>query len=362
MSTALGGPTGHLGSNMRDGVEAALAAANRSRGVRGRELKLIALDDGYEPKRTVPNMWQLINEEKVLAIIGNVGTPTAVSAIPIAIETRTPFFGAYTGAGVLRKSPPDRYVINYRASYAEETAAMVNALILKGGLRPREIAFFTQRDAYGDAGFVGGIAALKEHGLESETHVAHGRYERNTLAVENGLADIMETEVAARAIIMVGAYAPCAAFIRLAREFGYEGLFLTVSFTGSTPLKRELGDEGDGVIITQVVPHVESELPAAERFRAALREWDSGKEPTFGAFEGYIACTILLRAMESIAGPITREGIVDALEGLGQFDIGLGTSLELDQMEHQACHTVWPTVLRAGKIVPFSWDELVASK
>ena len=161
---------------MRDGVEAALAEANRNGGVRGRNLKLIALDDGYEPKRTVPNMRQLIHEDNVLAVIGNVGTPTAVSAIPIAIKAKTPFFGAYTGGGVLRKSPPDRYVINYRASYAEETAAMVDALILEGGMRPDEIAFFTQRDAYGDAAFVGGIAALKEHGLESEIHVAHGRY------------------------------------------------------------------------------------------------------------------------------------------------------------------------------------------
>ena len=129
-------------------------------------------------------MRRLIEEQRVLAVVGNVGTPTAIAAVPIALEARTLFFGAFTGAGVLRKEPPDRYVINYRASYAEETAAMVRALVAIAHITPEEIAFFTQRDGYGDAGFAGGIAALTQHGLKDPATVAHGRYERNTLDVE----------------------------------------------------------------------------------------------------------------------------------------------------------------------------------
>lgn len=210
MSTALTGPAVDLGLNMKAGVDAALNEINTAGGIHGRRVELVALDDGYEPVRTVPNMRLLIEQHNVVAVIGNVGTPTAVAAIPIALEQRTPFFGAYTGAGVLRRSPPDRYVINYRASYAEETAAMVKALIKTGGLKPEEIAFFTQRDAYGDAGYVGGIISLKAHGLNDESHVVHGRYERNSLAVENGLADILQADSPVKAVIMVGAYAPCA--------------------------------------------------------------------------------------------------------------------------------------------------------
>jgi ABC-type branched-subunit amino acid transport system substrate-binding protein len=358
MSTALSGPAAELGENMKTGVLAALEEANRGGGIGGRSLRLVALDDQYEPAQTVPNMRELIGEKKVLAVVGNVGTPTAVAAIPIANEARTPFYGAFTGAGVLRKTPPDRYVVNYRASYAEETAAMVDALVEQAGLRPNEIAFFTQRDAYGDAGFVGGITALRRHGLVSEHDVAHGRYERNTLAIENALAEVLQADPPPRAVVMVGAYAPCARFIELARDVGLDALFLNVSFVGAAPLLAALGEKGEGVIVTQVVPHFDSDLPAVRAYREALAAVSAQAPPTFGSLEGYVATCILIRALRSIEGPPSREAIVDALEGLGDFDIGLGVPLRLAPDDHQASHTVWPTILRAGRIQPLDWAEL----
>ena len=308
MSTALSGPAAELGENMRAGVLASLEEANRAGGIGGRKLELRAFDDQYEPAQTVPNMRRLIEQERVVAVIGNVGTPTAVAAIPIANETKTPFYGAFTGAGVLRKQPPDRYVVNYRASYAEETAAMVEALVGQLKLQPTEIAFFTQRDAYGDAGFVGGIAALKRHGLASEHDVAHGRYERNTLAVEDGLAEVMQADPPPRAVIMVGAYAPCGRFIELARDVGLDVHFLNVSFVGAAPLAAALGEKGDGVIVTQVVPHVDSDVPLVREYRRALTAWKATAAPTFGSLEGYVAGRILVRALSGIGGDITAGG------------------------------------------------------
>jgi ABC-type branched-subunit amino acid transport system substrate-binding protein len=358
MSTALTGPADMLGVNMRAGVLTAIEEVNRAGGVHGRKLVLLSQDDGYEPARTAPNMRKLIEEDHVLAIIGNVGTPTAVAAIPIANSSKTPFFGAFTGAGILRKNPPDRYVINYRASYAEETTAMVDALINHGGLKPEEIGFFTQRDAYGDAGFVGGIAALRRHGLKNENKVIHTRYERNTLSVENALANLMLAEPPLRAVIMVGAYAPCAAFIRLAKAYGLDAIFLNVSFVGAEPLAEQLGDLGNGIIVTQVVPHFESQVPIVDQYRKALDAWDASAKPSSASLEGYIATRIFCRALANIQGSITQESIVTALEGLDEFDIGLGVPLRLAPDEHQACHRVWPTIMQGGKIVPFRWEYL----
>lgn len=358
MSTALTGPAAQLGINMRNGINAAFEEANASGGIHGRKLRLIALDDGYEPERTAPNMHELIKRRDVVAVVGNVGTPTAVAAIPIANETRTLLFGAYTGAGALRKSPPDRYVINYRASYAEETAAMVEALVNDARIGVDEIAFFTQRDAYGDAGYIGGITAMKRFGLKKDLWVAHGRYERNTTAVENALADILGARKRVKAVIMVGAYEPTAEFIRLAREVDFHPLFLSVSFVGAEPLAKALGKAGDGVIVTQVVPHFDADLPIATAFRAALREFDAKVKPTFGSFEGYIVGRIFLRALNNIRGKPTRKSVIKALDGLGEFDIGLNASLELNEQDHQACHGVWPTVIRDGKLVPFDWRDL----
>jgi len=358
MSTALTGPAADLGKNMKMGVLAGLKRANRTWGKNGRSLQLIAMDDGYEPVRTAPNMRLLVEGKKVLAVIGNVGTPTAIAAVPIAIEQKTLFFAPFTGAGVLRKTPPDRYVINYRASYAEETAAMIDALIHHGNLNPFNIAFFTQRDGYGDAGFVGGITALKRHGLKDEK-IIHVRYERNTVAVEDALATILFEERLPRAVIMVGAYAPCAKFIQLAKDSGLDALFLNVSFVGSAPLSKELGEKVNKVIVTQVVPHpYASNLPVVQEYRADLKVMSPSASPTFGGLEGYIAARIFVKAFEKIPGSPSREKIIDVLEGLGDFDLGMGHALHLDPTEHQASHRIWPTMLQKGKFVPFEWSDI----
>ena len=358
MSTALSGPTSALGANMKAGVLAAIAEVNAKGGIRGQRFELVALDDGYEPKLTTPNMRYLTSRNDVIAIIGNVGTPTAVAAVPIALQSATPFIGAYTGAGILRKAPPERYIINYRASYAEETREMVSALIQEGGLKPSEIAFFTQRDAYGDSGFIGGINALMDAGLQSAQGIAHGRYERNTLAVENGLADILQARTTARAIIMVGAYAPNAEFIRLARQFGYRGVFLNVSFVGAEPLLRTLGEDGEGVIVTQVVPHYAADLPVVKSYRRALEVVAPNREPSFVSLEGYVTGTILFRSLEHFSTEINRESVIDALEAMNDFDIGLGVPLHLSPQQHQASHSIWPTIIREQRVVPFRWRDL----
>jgi ABC-type branched-subunit amino acid transport system substrate-binding protein len=358
MSTALTGPAADLGLNMRSGILAGIEECNRAGGIHGRKLRLMALDDAYEPSKTAPNMRKLIEEERVLAIVGNVGTPTAIVAVPIAVAAKTPFYGAVTGAGLLRKTPPERYVINYRASYAEETAAIVHALVDGARLDPGQIAFFTQRDGYGDSGFAGGIAALKAHGVRDERAVPHVRYERNTVAVEKALSDLLLLNPPPKAVVMVGAYAPCAAFVRLAKENALDTLFVNVSFVGSESLAKALGDIGDGVIISQVVPHYDSDLPITREYRAALKASLASPQPTFGSMEGYISTRILLRAIGAIDGIPTRETLVDALEASGQFDIGLGEQLELGKTKHQACHRVWATELRKGKVVPIEWSEL----
>ncbi len=359
MSTALSGPLTEIGEELRRGVLAGLERANRSGGIQGRKLRLIVLDDGYEPARAAPNVQRLLDEFQVQALIGNVGTPTAIASIPIAKERRTLFFAPFSGAGVLRRDPPDRYVINYRASYAEEIAAMVDALIDIGGLRPAEIAFFTQRDGYGDAGYVGGFAALKKHGLQDELAVLHVRYQRNTMAVENALADILMSDPLPRAVILVGAYAPCAKFIRLARESGLRMLFLNVSFVGSESLAAVLPPQTDGVLVTQVVPDpFTSKLPLVTDYRADLELLEPGSRPSSVSLEGYISARILLRALQGSEPPLNRERIIDLLENLGSFELGLDQPLLLSPDQHQASHRVWPTRLKKQAFVPFDWRQI----
>ena len=359
MSTALTGPLAEIGEEFHRGVLAGLERANRTGGIQGRKLRLIVLDDGYEPARAAPNMQRLLDEFQVMALIGNVGTPTAIASISIAKEHRALFFAPFSGAGVLRRDPPDRYVINYRASYAEEISAMVDALIDIGGLRPEEIAFFTQRDGYGDAGYAGGIQALKKHSLNNKLDVLHVRYQRNTMAIENALADILMSDPLPRAIILVGAYAPCAKFISLARESDLHSLFLNVSFVGSESLAAALPENTNGVLVTQVVPNpFSSQQPLVIDYRTDLKLLEPTSLPSSVSLEGYISARILTQALQGSTLPLNRERIIDLLEDMGHFDLGIGEPLWLSPENHQASHGVWPTHLKKQQFIHFDWQQI----
>jgi branched-chain amino acid transport system substrate-binding protein len=343
---------------MQRGVLAGLGRANRNGGVNGRKLGLLALDDGYEPARTATNMRQLIEKDKVLAVIGNVGSPTAIVAVPLAIEGKTLLFAPFAGGPILRNDPPDRYVINFRAGYDDETAGMIDALIDIAGLKPEEIGFFTQKDS---SAFSMGMTALLRHGLKDPRRILHIVYERNTLAVEGAVADLLTAENPPRAVMVLGAYQACAKFIRLCRESAFNPIFLSVSFVGSSSFAEALGETDAHVIVTQVVPYpLDDTLPIVREYRTDLRAMDPSASPGFGDLEGYIAARILTLAMEKIPGPPTRETVVDALEGLGEFDLGLGETLHLSRTEHQASHRVWPTLLKGGRFVPFQWSDIKA--
>lgn len=347
-----------LGLGMQKGIETYFAEVNEAGGVNGETLALIARDDQYKPLQAASNTRQLIQEDEVLAAIGNVGTPTATVTIPIFNEYETLLYGAFTGAGVLRKTPPDRYVINYRASYVQETAAMVGGL-LEAGVLPEEIAFFTQNDSFGDAGYNGATQALTAHGVDNIAALAHGRFTRGTRNIHQGLATILEAPVTPRAVIIVGTYGPAADFIREAKKDLPDTIFLNVSFVGSQALMDELGDLAEGVIITQVVPPLNADLPAVEAYRKALETHARGSEPDFISLEGYLAAKLFVEGVRAAGANPDREAIVDGLLGLGSVDIGLEEPLSLGPNDHQASDAVWPTIIKNGRFESVEWASLL---
>jgi len=359
MSAALSGPAQSLGVGMKAGIEAYFGRINREGGIHGRQLDLIAMDDGYVPEAAARNMAALIDEERVLAVLGNVGTPTAKVTVPIATEKRTLLFGAFTGAGLLRPDPPNRYVINYRASYLQETAAMVRGL-LDLGILPYQIAVFSQNDAYGDAGHKGVMHGLEEAGYLHGYQLAHGRYERNTQDVREGLLEILEAPIEPRAIIMIGAYAACAKFIRIARRSLHEAIYLNVSFVGSTALKNALGSESEGILVTQVVPHFESDLFLTAQYRRDLEAFAPGSEQGFVSLEGYIVAKIFVEGLRRAGSAVDRESIIDALLGIRNLDIGIGTLINYTQGNYQGSQSVWPTVIQDGQFIPFDFVSRTA--
>lgn len=350
MSAAFSGLNADLGRGMKNGIELGFAEVNANGGIQGRTLRLVVKDDAYEPLRAAENMRELIDEDNVVAILGNTGTPTAVLTVPIANEEKLLMFGAYTGAGLLRKAPPDCCIYNYRASYKEEAMLMVNHL-LDSGIKPEEIAFFTQRDSYGDAGYQGAVEQLQSRGYIEAEWLAHGRYQRNTLNVEQAVADLLVAEVEPKAVIMVGSYAAAAKFIKLMKMDLPNLLFLNISFTGSDSLLRMLGKDAEGVIITQVVPNMASGLPIVQSYLKQISSSPLLLNPNVISLEGYIVARIFIDAARKIKGDVNQASLLTSMGNFGRLDIGLGVDMILNEAHHQASYEVWMSQIRKGRFV-----------
>lgn len=350
ISAPFSGPAKELGSQMKLGIETAFAVANDAGGIDGRKVKLIAADDGYEPRRTADAMRQLYETQKVLGFVGNVGTPTAEVALPYALGHHALFFGAFTGAGLLRRDPPDRYVFNYRASYAEETNVVVRYLVRVRHLRPEQIAVFAQHDAFGDAGFDGVAKAIRALNGDDEA-ILRLNYERNTVNVDDAVARLRAHRGAIKAVVMVAVYRPAAHFIEKTRDL-YPGMIYTnVSFVGSTALADELMLLGprfaSSVIVTQVVPAIDSYASAILKYKAALAKYQGDEAPDYVSFEGYIDGNLLLEGLRRAGSGPDTEKLVDGLESIRNFDLGLGTLINFGASEHQGSHKVWGTQLNS---------------
>jgi ABC-type branched-subunit amino acid transport system substrate-binding protein len=357
ISAPFTGPAKELGQNMKLGIEAAFNVANANGGVYGRQVRLVAADDGYEPARTAVTMPQLYEKDQVFGLVGNVGTPTAVVALPYALDRKMLFFGAFTGAGLLRNDPPDRYVFNYRASYAEETAAVVNYLVKVRRLSPEQIAVFAQQDAYGDAGFAGVEKAIRSLQGGNESPILRLNYQRNTVDVDDAVAQLQQRNAQLqqkrhapiRAVIMVPTYRAAAKFIEKTRDLYPDMIYTSVSFVGSTALADELMLLGKryatGVIVTQVVPAVDGHSSLVLDYKSALAKYFPGQAPDYVSLEGYVDASVLIAALQRNGAQLDTERLVGTMENLRDLDIGLGTPVIFSRSDHQGMHKVWGTQL-----------------
>jgi branched-chain amino acid transport system substrate-binding protein len=335
---ALTGPAQDLGQGMRQGILAAFDDANRGGGISGRTLMLKSRDDGYEPEKTVEATKASLDEDKVFALIGAVGTPTSKAGQPIATEAKVPFIGPFTGAEFLR-NPYNRYVVNVRSSYFEETEAWIEHLTKDLGIS--KIAILYQDDAFGLAGLEGVQRALAKRSM---TLAASGSFKRNTVAVKSALLDIMKAEP--EAVVTVAPYKPVAEFIKLAHQVQLNAVFVAISFVGSDSLAKELGRDGAGVIVSQVVPSPwDDSLAVVASYQHALTAADATAKPGFVSLEGYVVGRLVVDALKRIKGEPTREGLLDAI-GAAPFNMG-GVTLSYGPAKNQGSDQVFFTILQA---------------
>ncbi|NKE70801.1 ABC transporter substrate-binding protein [Candidatus Manganitrophus noduliformans] len=338
MSNGQTGPTSENGNMMREGAEVYFDKVNAAGGVQGRKIKLIVYDDGYRPALTIANTRKLIEEEKVFALFGYIGSPNSAAVVPIVTRARVPYLFPLTGAEIIR-NPVNKYIFNIRASYADEIEVLVERLTRD--LKVTRIGVFAQDDAMGEAGRAGLIRALRKRNMAL---VGDGKYQRNTLDVGEALETLIKADP--EAVILACTYEPCAAFLKKARARRFNPKLLHIS-AGTLPLIHEAGEAADGLIVTQIVPNpTDSSLPIVKEYLSAIKA--AGLTPNPVSLESYLGAKVLVEALKRTA-PLTREAFVSALEHLS-IDAG-GLKIRFTPADHQGLHQVFLTKIENGKVV-----------
>ncbi|HQR99398.1 MAG TPA: ABC transporter substrate-binding protein [Polaromonas sp.] len=336
------GPAAELGKRMQLGMLAYFNAVNAAGGINGRTIKLVSRDDGYEPEKAAAAVKALIEEDKVFALVGSVGTPTTLAAVPAINAAGIPLIGPFTGAQALRE-PLNRNLFHVRASYFDETERIVQHLSTLG---IKKIAVFYQNDSYGKAGLEGVTRALTKRSLKPAAAVT---VERNSVDVSAAWAELVKA--APEAVVQISAYKSCAALIKLARSKGYGGQFFNVSFVGSTALSAELGDAGAGVTISQVVPFPYT--PSSEIVREyQQRMTEAGnKDFDFSSMEGFLAAKVFVEGVRRAGKALTRASLVSGLESMRDVNMG-GFLVSYSPKNHEASHYTDLTIIgRGGRFV-----------
>jgi branched-chain amino acid transport system substrate-binding protein len=341
-SAAFTGPASELGEQFKRGAALMFERVNARGGVGGRNIELQSLDDGYEPERCADNTRKFI-EQGVFALFGYIGTPTSLAALPLATAAKLPFVAPFTGAEALR-TPFNRYVFHVRASYFDETAAIIKQIT---SVSIQRVGVFYQNDSYGKAGLEGVQRALKPLNLEPS---GLGTVERNTVEVAAAVKSILASNPGA--IVMISAYKSCAAFIRAARKAGFGGNFYNVSFVGTQALAQELGADARGVVVSQVMPYpyTQATLLSGEYLAAGKAAQGDKFQPNYSSIEGYVAAKVLVEALRRPGAAASAEGLITALESMREFNLG-GFFVDFGPQKHTGSRFVDMTILTAeGKL------------
>lgn len=334
-SAAFSGAAAQLGIQFNAGAKLHFDAINAQGGVNGHRVTIAQLDDGYEPDRCAENTSKLIKDD-VFSLFGYIGTPTSLAALPLATKAKIPFFAPFTGAMGLRE-PFNRLAFHLRASYNDETEVIVRQLT---NLGMNKVAVFYQNDAYGKAGLDGVNLALGSRKLQP---VATGTVERNSEDVAAAVAAIVAAKP--NAVVQISAYKSCAAFIREARKAGYGGTFYNVSFVGTQALADELGKEGAGVVVSQVVPSPYSpSRPITREFLDAIAKGGNKVQSNFSSMEGYIAARLFSEGLRRAGARPTRDTLISGLESLGDYSLG-GFNVSFGPNDHVASSFVEVSML-----------------
>ena len=369
-SAAFSGPSRGLGIELYRGAQAYFTHVNQQGGVSGRQIALQLYDDGYQPVPSVQNTMKLLLEDHVFALFGYVGTPTVTRVLPILKKFQQEnvyMFFPFTGAQPQREPPYGEFAFNLRASYREETAGLVENFL---GIGRRRIAVFYQADAYGRSGWAGVREALGAHGEQMVGEATYTRGASFSGSMRRQVEILMNTDP--DAVICIGAYGACAAFLRDAVDQGLEAPIANLSFVGSENLLQLITDSVDDseryaryLVNSQVVPSYEDEsIPVVKEYGELmqrnnpqlpeiLRQPDYVPfEKSFVSLEGFVNAKLMVEILNRLGASPTRAQLEEAVFTVRDFDLGIGEHVSFSEQRRQGMQRLYYTVVDNGRFVP----------
>ena len=332
----LSGSTAALTTDYVRGMNAYFDDLNKKGGIRGERIKLVSLDDGFNPDKTAENTKALIETHNAVALVGYRGTANILKIVPIVQAAGIAQIGNTSGAKSLR-DPFVPYLFHVRASTTDEIEAAVNHAWTVG---MRKIAVLYQDDAFGKEGLEAVKLSLQKRNA-APTAVA---------PVPRGTADVAKAidVIAAatpQAVLLIGQAKPNAAFIKGVRLKGVRPQFFVLSV--SSGLHAELKESAAGVIAVQVVPY-----PFTQLGKTVVREYQtiisatSDKKFSYNSMEGFLNAKLVVRALQKMSAPITRAKVIATLESFTNEDLG-GFALTYNKQSNLGSRFVNLTMIRA---------------
>ncbi len=383
MSAAFTGTAAGLGTELYRGAQAYYDEINDRGGIHGRPISVAVFDDRYEPLPCVMNTLRLLEEEGVFLLSGYVGTPTLTRALPFIMhyaqehDEDLAVVGVFTGAQPQREPPYGEYVFNIRASYRQEMMALVDQFWRAGA---REFGVFYQIDAYGRSGTDGVARGLARRGATIAAEATYARGARFEDDMSLAVKALQEGGV--DAVLCTGAYQGCAAFIRSARDLGWNVPISNLSFVGSEALLDLLTERGRktgrdytrALINSQVVPSYDDlTLPGVREYRALMDKNNpaiphSLRDPrytprsySFISLEGFINARVIVEGLRRAGPRLTRHGFRQGLESLRDYDLGIGAPLSFGANRHQGLDSVYFTHVEKDRWVPITdWKAAIS--
>ena len=339
-SSPFSGSNKELGDDIREGIQAYFKQVNEAGGVHGRTLELIALDDANDAKRAGDNARILIEQRGVLALIGYASATLSLPALPFVEKGKVAFIGPFTGAEPMRAFR--RNVYNIRASYADELEKIVDFYTTTG---MKKFSIIHYDDAIGKENLTAVEAALTKRGLKP---ASIGTLKRNQTDLGAAVLDVVKSSP--DVVIATTLYKTTGDFIKAAKQAGSNAQFASTSFVGASALAAELGDQGTGVVVAQVVPpYSRASVPIVREYQAAIEKSLGKKDFSFTSLESYIGAKVLVEAIRRTGANPTREGLMKTLDSMQNFNVG-GYVVDFSPSNHNGSRFVELTAIsKAGR-------------